>query len=89
MVLPAETMVNVLTDLHLADATINLESKKGMPVEQLCGEYFHTVMDKHGITLEIFEESVLYYTYYANQMDAIYEKVIINLSLKESQIHQK
>lgn len=89
LVLPADTMVNVLTDLHLADAIINMENNKGIPVEQLSGAYFHIVMDKHGITMESFEESVRYYAYYANQMDAIYEKVIINLSLKESQVHQK
>ncbi|MFO7614234.1 MAG: DUF4296 domain-containing protein [Bacteroidales bacterium] len=89
LVLPADTMVNVLTDLHLADAIINLENRKGIPAEQLSGAYFHMVMDNHGITMERFEESVRYYAYYADQMDAVYEKVIINLSLKESQVLQK
>jgi len=89
LVLPADIMVDVLTDLHLADAIINMENRKGIPVEQLSGAYFHFVMDKHGITMERFEESVRYYAYYANQMDAIYEKVIINLSLKESRALQK
>lgn len=88
LVLPPDTMVSVLTDIHLAEGIVNIEVKKNRPVEQVSGEYFHTVLQKHHISLEAFQESVRYYAYYADKMDAIYEKVIINLSKTESLVIQ-
>ncbi len=86
LVIPADTMVSVLTDFHLADGMINIEQKKGRTSSVLAGEYFYTVLERHQLTPEQFDESIRYYSYYTVQLDKIYEQVITNLSIMESSI---
>lgn len=89
LVIPADSMVSLLTDLHMADAMVNIEQKKSLPAENLAGEYFHTVLQKHQVSYPSFEESMRYYVYHAETFNAMYEEVIVNLSKLESQVVNK
>jgi hypothetical protein len=84
LVIPADSMVTLLTDLHLADGVINTVKVKEKSIEHFSSEYFTAVMDKHKIGMDTFEESLRYYAYHAEELDKIYEKVIVNLSKIES-----
>lgn len=88
LVIPQDSMIVLLTDLQLVDATINLKAKEGRPISEYAGEYSRQVLDKHGVTREEFNESIRYYSFYVEKMDEIYEQVIINLSKKEAEILQ-
>jgi hypothetical protein len=83
-VISADSMVSLLTDLHIADGIISTRKDKSIPVGHLSGEYFEVILKKHQIDRETFEESMRYYAYNTEEFSAIYEKVITNLSLKES-----
>ncbi len=85
-VISADSMVSLLTDLHLADGVISTRKDKTIPVGHLSGEYFEVILKKHQIDKETFEESMRYYAYHTEDLSGIYEKVITNLSLKESGI---
>jgi hypothetical protein len=89
MVIPADSMVSLLTDIHLADGVINTIKIKDKPIEHLSNEYFSVVMDKHKIGRDTFEESLRYYAYHVEELDKIYEKVIVNLSKIESMVPPK
>jgi len=84
MVLPADSMISLLTDLHMADGIINTLKSKKQPAGHLANEYYEIILEKHSITREIFEESMRYYSYHAEKLDNIYEQVITDLSKKES-----
>lgn len=86
LVVHQDTMVKILTDFHLAEGMIAMEQKKGEPVARVSGEYLHTVLQRHYLSLASFEESVRYYTYHTETLNMIYEKVIENLSKLESQV---
>lgn len=83
-VISADSMVSLLTDIHLADGIISTRKDKSIPVGHLSGEYFEVILKKHNIDRETFEESMRYYAYHTEEFSEIYEKVITNLSLKES-----
>jgi hypothetical protein len=85
-VISSDSMVSLLTDLHLADGIISTRKDKTIPVGHLSGEYFEVILNKHQLDKEAFEESVRYYAYHSEELSGIYEKVITNLSLKESVI---
>jgi len=85
-VISADSMVSLLTDIHIADGIISTRKDKTIPIGHLSGEYFEVILKKHGIDRETFEESTRYYAYHTEEFSMIYEKVITNLSLKESAI---
>jgi hypothetical protein len=84
LVIPADSMVSVLTDLHLADGVINTIKLKDKSITHLSTEYFSEILDKHKIGRDTFEESLRYYAYHTEELNKIYEKVIINLGKIES-----
>jgi len=84
LVLPADSMVTLLTDLHVADGIVSAIKSKKLPVGHLSSEYFEAVLKKHSISHDAFEESMRYYAYHAEELDEIYEQVITDLSKKES-----
>ena len=89
LVLPADSMVTLLADLHLADGFIVTYKDKKHPVGHLANEYFEAVMQKHSVSEDQFEESMRYYAFYTEELDDIYEKVIIELSKAESMVIPK
>ncbi len=88
-VIPADTMVSLLVDVHLAEGALNVGISQRPPIEQLSSRYFETVLVKHGIDRETFEESIRYYAFHAEQFNEIYEKVINELGKKESLYRQQ
>jgi hypothetical protein len=84
LVLPADTMVVLLTDIHLADGVINTIKEKNKSVKPLATEYFEAVLKKHAVDRSVFEESMRYYAFHTEELNKIYEQVIIELSKKES-----
>jgi hypothetical protein len=84
LVLQPDSMVSLLTDLHTADGIIGANKDKKIPAGHLATEYFEAIMQKHRINKAIFDESMRYYAFHNEELNGIYEKVIIDLSKQES-----
>jgi hypothetical protein len=83
-VLSAEKMTAILVDLHLADGVIALEQRKGKDVVPLAGPYLEFILQKHGISKDMLEESMRYYAYHVNEFEKIYENAVIELGKIQS-----
>lgn len=85
-VLNEEKMVAVFTDIHIAEGRLKVvgiftdSAKKMAPV--LYDQLYRT----HQITAEEFQKSYDYYTSDPKKLEAILDKVIVELSKKESGI---
>ena len=84
-VLPADTMVSILTDIQLVEGTVIIQQRKGGNISKLSREYTDDVLAKHHITFDQMEESMRYYTFYTKKMNDIYDKVITRLSVLQSE----
>lgn len=84
LVLPADSMVSLLTDIHLVDGIITDLKAKKIPAAHLSSEYFVAILQKHNMDKAGFDESMRYYAFHTEELNDIYEEVIINLSMKES-----
>jgi len=84
LVIPADSMVSLLTDMHLAEGIITTVKDKPKPISSISSEYFDVILKKHQISKASFEESMRYYAYHAEEMDKIYARVITELSKIES-----
>ena len=86
-VLPQDTMVVVLTELQLAEGAVNIKTRQGKLAAEYARSFSDQVLEKHGISTDVFNESMRYYSFYVEKMDKIYEQVIINLSKLESEVN--
>jgi hypothetical protein len=86
LVLPPDSMVFLLADLHMADAYVESIKDKKISKEHMASEYFNIILDGHRIDRQTFDESMRYYSYHTEEMDDIYEKVIVELSKRESKL---
>lgn len=87
-VLCQDTMVEVLTDIHLVKAAQQLnmvidsaDTNKSAP--------FEYVWKKHHITEDEYKKSLEFYTYNSNMLDSIYENVLNNLSKQKAELLAK
>ena len=84
LVLPADSMITLLADLHLAEGIISTLKSEKKPVDHISSEYFEAVLRNHSVSRETFEESMRYYAFHTEELDEIYEQVITGLSKRES-----
>ncbi len=80
-----ETMTNILTDLHIADAGVQRLYLLPDSAEQLVKIYYATIADKYGIPFETINNSFNYYLSKPALLDSMYIKSIEKLSTLESQ----
>lgn len=83
-------MVDIITDMHIFDAVMASEQKKGGKNVQDQKYYlYNSIMEKYNITRERFEESFKYYQRDFEVMDDIYADVITKLSIMKSEAERK
>lgn len=84
-----DTMVDVLTDIHLVKASQQL----GMAINPMdtshTGTPFDYVWAKHHITQNEYEKSLDFYTHNPAVLDSIYENVLNNLSKQRAELLAK
>lgn len=86
LVVPPDTMVAVLTDIHLLEGVVGTIHLKDTGMTYLSKQDYNIILEKHKMDRRSFEESLHYYAYKAEELDKIYEKVIINLGKLESEL---
>ncbi len=86
-IIDKKIMLEVLVDLHLNDAIIQINSTKTPSVQVQMSQY-DSVIERHGISRPAFEWNVAYYTY-NKELDGIMDKVIDTLNKIESDIQKE
>lgn len=85
-----DTMVNIIVDLRLFEATLSTQQKKGLKSFADYKLYLHnSIMEKYHITREQFDESFDYYQYDLKTLDGIYADAITKLSKIKSQLEME
>ena len=80
-ILDEKTLIEVLTEMHTADAYFRLTTD--YESDTLIGEINYTynqIFKQHGTTKEQFEQSLDYYSKNPKKFREIYEKVVLKLN---------
>ncbi|MBK7681287.1 MAG: DUF4296 domain-containing protein [Bacteroidia bacterium] len=80
-VIPRDTMIVVLAEIHLAEASIqvlNVEVKDSLKAVSF--GFYNYIFSKHNITQELFKKSFDYYRSEPAYFHAMYDEVITRLS---------
>jgi len=88
-IIPEDKFVKLLIDYHLASGVVNSDfvRSKWRGYERLT--ISDSVIKYHGYTKAIFDSSISYYSSNPEQYDAMYDKVITELSRMQAKIQQK
>lgn len=84
--LPTEKMIDLITDVHIAEALIQQHQAHDQNVNYYTGLYYKTILKKFNITRKDFHENMEYYSYDSKKLDHIYTEVITNLTKKQTEI---
>jgi hypothetical protein len=84
-ILPPDTMVAILTEIHILEGIDNTVNKKDSAMADITEKTLDIILNKHKIDRDAFEENLHYYAYYVEEYDKIYDQVIVNLSKLESE----
>ena len=85
--MPEAMIVDVLTDLQLAEGIIaNQRSGKTSPTKEFKDSLYQIIFDRYDITSSELNENLDYYNSDPEHMEKIYEEVLSRLSQKETEI---
>lgn len=83
-----DTMVEVLTDIHLVKAAKQMNMVMDT-ADTNKSDPFEYVWKKHHITEDAYNKSLDFYTRNPNVLDSIYENVLNNLSKQKAELLAK
>ena len=84
-VVKPDSMVQVLTDIHIFQATLQLgyfSNDSAAAAKRAFGD----ILKKHNLTEQQYKKATEFYSYHPALLDSIYEKVINNLSEQKVQL---
>jgi hypothetical protein len=87
--IPTEKMIDLITDVHIAEALIVQHQSHGQNVTYYSALYFKTILKKYNISKKDFYENMEYYAYDTKKLEGIYTEVITNLTKKQTEISLK
>lgn len=79
-ILPEDSMVNIIVDMHVGDAILMQPKIQSLPYVINKPEFYFAILKKHSLTQETFEKNMNYYANNPEEYDHIYERVIEELS---------
>ncbi len=74
-IIPGKQMAAILVDFQLTEAALFQASQQQPNIRPLADQYYATILKKHGITLDQFNESMAYYRNHLDKLQLIYEEV--------------
>lgn len=87
--IPYNELINILTDLYIADGLLNHNPIRSVYSEKDTTENYHDVIAKFGYSKYDVDESINYYfVEHPKKLEEIYDKVIENLSSLEADVMQ-
>ncbi len=84
-IIPADTLVLLLADLHLADAYLSVNRLHFKADKSLL---YQAIMDEYGVERARFDTSVQYYSLRGEEYEQIYEDLLVHLSQLEAELTQ-
>lgn len=83
-IIPKDSLINIIVDLHLADAVLLNPITQSKISDISSNRLYKTILNKYGISRERFNNSINFYAETPIVLDSIYDKVIEKLSMIES-----
>ncbi len=80
-------MVSIMVDMHIVETASNLKVFPPDSAQPLYQNYFESIYLTHEVTKAGFDSSLFYYSTRTDQMNVIYDRILEQLSLMESEVN--
>ncbi|MCQ2375939.1 MAG: DUF4296 domain-containing protein [Salinivirgaceae bacterium] len=84
-----ETLINVLVDVHLVDGYMTAKGYRPKDHSRIIGNAYNYVFEKYGITHSEFMNTMKWYSNRTDQLELVYNKVIVRLQAYEAENEPK
>ena len=74
--LDEQQMIDVMTDVYLVEAMLNVKKSQGLPMGALQNDYYEQVFSHYGITDSVFNANMRYYTHSPDVLERIMDSVM-------------
>jgi hypothetical protein len=79
-IIPRDEMIQVLTDVHLIEASLVLQRNRGENIPLLTQKYYQWLNRKYHMSQRRFRDNLNYYKMNPENFSKLYEEVVINLT---------
>lgn len=83
-IIPEDSIVKIIADVEIIEAGLSLSQVSQDTVVPATKKYYGTILKKYRITQKRFEESLSYFSTNPERFEGIFEKVINELSRRQS-----
>ena len=89
--IPEKKMVDMLVDLHLADAMYQIKENRlaGKNVKIKSEDFYYSVLAKYNVPDSVFEKSIIYYSCFPKDFEKIYASVLDRVSQMKEEYSDK
>lgn len=88
-VLSHNKMVDVMVDVHLAEAILRDKRISGDDVGKMTNDYYRKIFDEHNITPQKFDTSFAYYEKHIEKFNEVYRDVLVKLNKMQREAEQE
>jgi hypothetical protein len=85
-VIPEDTVINILTNLYIADASMNLLAADNKKFTFKTDDYYYSVLKKFKTDRKKFTLSMEYYSKDPVRLEKIFDKVLQQLSIMQGNV---
>ncbi len=85
-IIPKDTLLSILSDLHLADAYLSVNRAGFKSDKEL---FYKAILDSYRVDRERFDSTIHYYSLKGDQYESLYEDLLANLSTLEAEFLQE
>lgn len=88
-IIKKEKFINVLVDIHLADAVLSQEGLELLNDTLKVDLYYDDILKKHNISANQLKQTIAYYTNKPSEYNKVYEQVLEIISQQEERIRNQ
>lgn len=81
-IIPREAFINILTELHLADAILTEKGLYDRKLKDSTDSYYNYILVKYNMSRNKFDKSLMHYSHDMKDFSLIYDEVIENITIK-------
>lgn len=82
---PPEEIKPLIVEIHLFEGWLEVQRYPADSAKAIAEQYYPILTQKHGFTLQEYEEAYAWYEDHPKQMDKLYQSVIDSLSMLEAE----
>jgi site-specific DNA-adenine methylase len=88
--IPKEKMIEMLTDIHIAEATYNIRKNQDSLLHNSnSADFYYSILKKYNEPDTIFEKSYIYYASNPKNFEKMYRQVMNNLNEMEQEFSRR